>query len=120
MKLLPIRSVGVFSLANFAAAYCALAGVITTAVQMLDKPNKLSVPLGILFPLLHLKLTYLRPESAAGNILQLLLFMAVYGLSGWLTGLVGATAYNLLSKYFNVYIKGCVDAAATSNPVSSR
>lgn len=119
MKLLPIRSIGVFSLANFAAAYCALAGVLTTAVQMLDKPNKFSAPLGILFPLLNLKLTYLRPESAVGNVLQLLLFMAVYGFSGWLTGLAGATAYNLLSKYFNVHIKGCVDAATTSNPVSS-
>ena len=119
MKLLPIRSIGVFSLANYAAAYFALVGIITTAAQMLDEPDKFSVPLGILFPLLHLKLTYLRSESAAGNILQLLFFMAVYGLSGWLTGLVGATAYNVLSKYLNVYIKGCVDAATASNSVSS-
>ena len=114
MKTSPIRSIAATSLANIIAIYYAIGGIATIIASAIDKPSKLSAPLGLLFPYLSLKinLTYAQSDNVFSVVVQTLVFTIIYGVSGWLTGYVGATIYNLLARYFGLRLRGTVDTVS--------
>jgi hypothetical protein len=114
MKTSPIRSIAGTSLANIIAIYYAIGGFATIIASVIDKSSKLSAPLGLLFPYLSLKinLTYARSDNVFSIAVHMLVCTIVYGVSGWLTGYVGATVYNLLARIFGLRLRGTVDAVS--------
>jgi len=118
MGLTRILSINSMSLARITAVYYSLVGAITILVYVFEQQEKVSAPLGLLLPYFSIKinLTFDRAESTTGTALQILFFMMVYGISGWISGIVVSVFYNLLSKYLGIQIKGSADPLPVCDP----
>jgi hypothetical protein len=110
-EIQPIRSLTPRSVANlFARWYClwALVGGITFLFKNVDR---LIVPLGLFIPFVdfHLNISVARAPTLPGQIVQVMFFVLFCAATGWVSGLLTALAYNLISRHLGFQLQGSIE-----------
>jgi hypothetical protein len=114
----PIESVDLLSVARITGLYYCIAGWLGSLTYLFTDSEKVYAPLGFLIPVLGAKLdfTWARPKSFLGLLLTVMIVTILYAVTGWLSGLVCGTCYNLFSRRLGMQINGSVDTQKVSGP----
>jgi hypothetical protein len=96
-----IVSVQVFSVARVLAIAYAVFGLIIFFLFAVRGTEQLTLPVGILAPLvwLNLNIHFERSTNVLYNIFLPFAAAATYGLTGWLTGAAAALCFNVAAKH---------------------
>jgi hypothetical protein len=72
---------------------------------------RLNVPLGLFIPFvdLHLNFSVTRAPTLLGAISQAIFFVLFCAATGWVSGLLTALVYNLISKHLGYQLRGSVE-----------
>lgn len=95
-----IISVRVEPVARIFASVYAVFGLIAWITYAVGTADSFTLPFGILGPLFHLNLNLhlARSREVLYNTFLCVSSVLAYGLSGWITGLVGAFCFNVTAK----------------------
>jgi hypothetical protein len=97
MKVLSLR---VAPVAKALAVIYAVLGFLYVPTLLLARTTQMTVPFGVLGPLVHfnLNLHFPMPNSFLTGILSTILSTVLYAISGWLTGAVAVVVFNFVAK----------------------
>jgi hypothetical protein len=97
MKVLSLR---VAPVAKALAVIYAVLGFLYVPTLLLARTTQMTVPFGVLGPLVHfnLNLHFPMPNSFLTGILCTMLSTVLYAISGWLTGAVAVVLFNFVAK----------------------
>ncbi len=110
-EMMPVRSLGLRSAAHLFALWYSLWGAVGGMVFLSSAAVHLTVPLGLFIPFvdLHLNFTITRAPTLPGAIVQAMFFVLFCAATGWISGLLTALAYNLVSKHLGYQLRGSVE-----------
>src|SRR5262249_20285812 len=105
-----ITKVAPLSLAKVFCLYYTFWGLVFSLVTLFSQNSAFFAPLGFWTLFLAAKINFIfHPQD---NFLSRLGFalwtVPLYAVTGWVTGLIGATIYNLCSRYFGLQARGVV------------
>jgi len=74
--------------------------------------GRLNVPLGFYIPFVNWNLNFsvARAPTFPGEIVQAMFFVVFCAATGWVSGLVTAFAYNLISKHSGFQLRGSIES----------
>ena len=83
------------------------------------------MPFGFFIPFLgwHLNVGIARAPTFSGEVLQATVFLLLCTASGWISGLIAALIYNLISKHLGIQLRGTIEgqpAPALTESADSR
>jgi hypothetical protein len=104
MKIVALR---IQPIAKVVAAIYAVFGVSFWIAYCFGKAQYLTLPVGLVAPMIHLNFNFNfhRTNDVAYNVLLFLALVAGYALTGWLTAMVVVICFNLAAR-----LKGGIDA----------
>lgn len=113
----PIRSLALKSVANLFAFWYGFWGLIGGSVFLSSSAARISVPLGLFIPFvdLHLNFSETRAPTLLGAIVQSLFFDLFCAATGWVSGLLTAVVYNLVSKHLGYQLRGTIETRPPSD-----
>ena len=113
----PIRSLALRSVASLFALWYGFWGLIGGAVFVSSIAARISVPLGLFIPFvdLHLNFSVTRAPTLPGAIVQGMFFVLFCAATGWVSGLLTALAYNLVSRHLGFQLRGTVETHPLSD-----
>jgi hypothetical protein len=109
-----ITSFRVLPVARIVAIIYGVLGIFYVPASLLSGANQMTLPLGILAPLVYLSFNlHLRvPTHFLTGVLSAMAACACYALSGWLTGTAAVLAFNFVAAHI-----GGVDASLLTNNI---
>jgi D-alanyl-lipoteichoic acid acyltransferase DltB (MBOAT superfamily) len=111
-EMQPIQSLAARSVAKFFAMWYCFWGLVGGIGFVYLDAGRLDVPLGLYVPFVHWNLNYgvNRSPTLSGVVVQAIFFVLFCTGTGWISGLLTALAYNLLSKHFGFQLRGSIEA----------
>ena len=96
-----IMSVRVAPIARILAIAYAVFGLVAFVQFAVSNVQYLTLPFGVVAPLLHLNFNFnlARSTNVSYNLFLCLASVVSYSLTGWLTGAVAAVCFNQIAKY---------------------
>jgi len=78
---------------------------------------RLTAPLGLFIPFVNWKLNFsvARAPTFPGVIVQAMFFVLFCAGTGWVSGLLTALAYNLISKHLGFQLRGSIETQPLSD-----
>lgn len=112
-----IRSLTLKSVANLFAVWYGFWGIVSGLVFVSSNAKSISSPVGLLVPLVEVKLNLIsiRAPTLPGAIVQAMFFVLLCAATGWISGLLTALAYNLLSRHLHVQLRASTETLAPSD-----
>ena len=110
-EMQPIRSLAARSVANLFAMWYCFWGLFAGVIFVFKNVERFTVPLGLFIPFVdwHLNFSVTRAPTLPGVIVQAMFFALFCAATGWISGVLTAFAYNLLSKHLGFQLQGCVE-----------
>jgi len=110
-EMMPIRSLGLRSAAYLFALWYSLWGAVGGMVFLSLAAEHLRVPLALFIPFvdLHLNIDVTRAPTLPGAIVQAMFFVLFCAATGWVSGLLTALVYNLVSKHLGYQLRGSAE-----------
>jgi len=110
-EIQPIRSLAARSVANLFAMWYCFWGLFGGLSFLSPNVERLNVPLGLFIPFVnaHLNFSVARAATLPGVIVQVMFFLLFCAATGWVSGLLTALAYNLISRHLGFQLRGSIE-----------
>jgi hypothetical protein len=107
-EIQPIRSLAARSVANLFAMWYCFWGLVGGVTFLFTNVARLTLPLGLFIPFVdfHLNFSVARAPTVSGQIAQVMYFLLFCSATGWVSGLLTALAYNLISRHMGFHCMG--------------
>ncbi len=111
MEMQPIRSLAARSVASLFAKWYCLWGLVGGISFLSQNVGRLNVPLGFYIPFVNWNLNFsvARAPTFPGVIVQAMFFVLFCAATGWVSGLLTALAYNLISRHLGFQLRGSIE-----------
>lgn len=116
-EALPIQSLTLRSTGHLFALWYTFWGTIGALVFVSASVKRLDVPLGLFIPFVdwHLNFSVGRAPTFPGVIAQSMFFVLFCAATGWISGILTALAYNLISKHLGFQLHGLTETKPSSD-----
>jgi|SRR5882724_8839166 len=117
-EIQPIRSLAARSAATLFAMWYCFWGLFGGITFLSTNVERLVVPLGLFIPFvdLHLNFSVARAPTFPGQIVQVMFFLLFCSATGWVSGLLTALAYNLISRHLGFQLRGSIETQPLPEP----
>jgi hypothetical protein len=112
-----IRSLTFKPVANLFAVWYGFWGIVSGTVFVSSNAKSISSPVGLLIPFVDVKLNLIsiRAPTLPGAIVLAMFHVLLCAATGWISGLLTALAYNLLSRRLHVQLRGSTETLTPSD-----